>query len=228
MKRVLIGLTAAGLLAGGLTLAAAAEHSPKGGDSAAQECPMRDGRKHDCPKHDCPMHDSHGKHHGGPKGGRQGMMGGMGPMGDFGMMPGPGMLLGPLGDDLELTDEQRTKIKGLLEASQPGTDQLRDEMRSNGEQLAKIAPDDKDYDATVATTSRRMGELTTRMIQQRGALRAKVHAVLTPEQKTQLAERKTKMLERRNERREWREQRREHLHEGMGPGPMPQARPEAT
>jgi len=201
MKRSLIGWMTAGVLASGLAFAAGAERCPMmGGDAAAYDCPMQ----------------KHGGKHRGPMG-----KGG-------GMMHGPGMLLGHLGDELKLTDAQRTKIKTLLDESRPEMERLRDEMRSTRRELAQLSPDDKAYDATVATTSRRMGELTTRMIQQRSALRASTHAVLTAEQKARMAELRTKMMERMQERRERREQRRERRHEGMQPGPQAQPQPTAT
>lgn len=196
MKRSLYGWMTAGLLASGLAFAAGGGRCPMmGGDDAAGECPM---------------HEHGGRHHG-----PMGMVGGM--------MHGPGMLLGHLGDELGLTDEQRAKIRSLMDESRPELDRLRDEMRSTGRDLARLSPDDKAYDATVATLSRRMGELTTRMIQQRSALRAGAHAVLTTEQKARMAELREKMMERMQERRE---QRREHRHEGMKPGPQAQPKPQ--
>lgn len=204
MKRSTIGWMAASLLAGGLAVAADTDRCPMmSGDAAAYECPM----------HDCPMQKHRGKH-GGP------MARGVG------TMHGPGMLLGRLGDELELTDEQRAKIKTLLDETRPEMERLREEMRSTGRALAQLSPDDKAYDATVATASRRMGELTARMIQQRSALRARTHAVLTAEQKTRMAELRTKKMERMQQWRERREQRREH--EDMKPAPQAQPQPAAT
>jgi len=211
MKRLLLGIAAAGALACGLALAA-------GGD----RCPMmdRDGPRHECPMDDCPMH-SRGEGRGGP-------MGGMGPVGGSGLMHGPERLLGPLGDELKLTDEQRTRIRESLDAARPDMDRLRDDMRNTRQELARIAPDDKAYDATVATASRRMGELTTQMIQKASELRSRVHAVLTPEQKQQMSDIRSRMMERMKERRERREQHRGKQHPGATPDPKALSKPEAT
>lgn len=211
MKRLLPGLAAASVLAGGLAFAA-------GGD----RCPMMDGSRphHGCPMHDCPMDSRGDDGPGGP-------MGGMGPMGGSGLMHGPERLLGPLGDELKLTDEQRAKIRESLDAARPGMDRLRDEMRSTGQELARIAPDDKAYDATVATASRRMGDLTTQMIQKASELRSRVHAVLTAEQRKQMTEIRSRMIERMEERREWREQRRGKMRPGAAPDPKAPSKPEA-
>jgi Spy/CpxP family protein refolding chaperone len=203
MKRSLFGWMTAGLLATGVAFAAGGERCPMMSDDAAAQ---------DCPMHDRPMHERGGKHRGSMDRG--------GP----GMMHGPGMLLGRLGDELALSAEQRTKIKALMDEARPEMERLREEMRSTSRELAQLSPDDKAYDGSVATASRRMGELTTRMIQQRSALRARTHAVLTAEQKTQMAEIRKKMMERMQERRE----RREHRHEGMQQGPQTKPEPGST
>lgn len=211
MKRLLLGIAAAGTLAGGLALAA-------GGD----RCPMVDGgsTRHECPMRDCPMHSQ--------EDGRGGPMGGMGSMGGPGLMHGPRELLGPLGDELKLTDEQRSRIRESLDAAKPDMDRLRDEMRGTGQELARLAPDDKAYDATVATTSRRMGELTTQMIQKASELRSRVHTILTPEQRKQMTDIRSRMMERMKEHREWRHQRRELQRPGAAPDPKAPSKPDAT
>lgn len=214
MKRLLLGIAAAGVLTAGLAFAAGTDRGPAtDGDQPRHECPMDD----------CPMHGP-GKWHHGP-------MDGMGPMGGPGMMHGPARLLGRLGDELKLTDAQRSKIRELLDAARPEMDRLHDEMRSAGQELARIAPDDKTYDATVATTSRRIGELTTRMIQQASDLRARTHAVLTPEQKTQLAAIKAKMMERMKDMKdgcEHMKERGQHRHPAEPAGQKTPAPREAT
>lgn len=205
-KRTLLTISAASLLAGGLALAASDAPAPGKEDSAR------------CAHHGYGKH-AHGKHgHDGMRMGGPGM--GMG-------VPGE-MLLGRMGDELELTDDQRTKIRGIVDASRPQLDQLRDEMRTVGARIADANPDDKGYDGTVAQSARRMGELTTQMIERTGAVRAQVHAVLTPEQKAEAAQLKQRMQQRWEERRDSRGDRRGPP--GMGgdmPPPPPPAPPAA-
>lgn len=202
----LLTISAAGLLAGGLALAAG--DAPAPGKDDTGRCAHQ-----------------HGKYGHGPDGMRMG-----GPGMGMGMgMPGE-MLLGRMGDELKLTDDQRTKIRGIVEGSRPEMDRLRDEMRSVGARIADANPDDKGYDGTIAQSARRMGELTTQMIERTSAVRAQVHAVLTPEQKVEAEKMKARMIERWKERRESRDERRgpPGMHGMHGDGPPPPPAPPAA
>ncbi len=132
------------------------------------------------------------RHHGGP---------GMGFM--FPGTMGP-ELLHRLGDKLALTDEQRQTIKGLLESARPNMDAMRQEMRSNAEQLRTTQPDDPNYAAVVAQASQKAGELASRMVTDGSQLRAQIWQVLTPEQRTQLQTLQSQFRERMQERRKHR------------------------
>ncbi len=188
-KRILLTLTVAGLLASGVALAAS--------DAAPSGKADGDGREH--------HHEKHGRGARGPDGMRMG---------------GPGeMLLGRMGDELQLSDEQRTRIRGIVDASRPEMDALRDEMRTVGARIADADPDDKGYAGAVSQSARRMGELTTQMIERSSAVRAQVHAVLTPAQKAQAAKLKERMQQRWEERRQSRDARRGPPELDDGPPP---------
>lgn len=142
-----------------------------------------------------------GRAHGGP-----GMGMGAGPM----MMPGmmhPGMFE-RMADELDLTTEQRDKIRGYFEAARPGMQELAAKQRANAEQLMDAKPDDPKYASIVQKASQEAGALTTQMVQQGAQVRAQVYGVLTPEQRTKLAAKQAEMRERMAERREDRRARR--------------------
>lgn len=143
-----------------------------------------------------------GRAHGGPGG--MGM--GAGPM----MMPGmmhPGMFE-RMADELDLTTEQREKIRGYFEAARPGMQELAAKQRANAEQLMDAKPDDPKYASIVQKASQEAGALTTQMVQQGAQVRAQVYGVLTPEQRTKLAAKQAEMRQRMAERREDRRARR--------------------
>lgn len=130
----------------------------------------------------------------------------------MGMMDGPGMpglhprMLERMAGELQLTDDQKQKIKGVFESARPEMDQVRELGRQNAEKLRATKPGDKNYDSVVAEVARSAGDLATRAVTNGAQLRAQVWAVLTPEQRTRLdalqAERRAKMKERMSQRRQ--------------------------
>jgi len=87
---------------------------------------------------------------------------------------------------LDLSDEQKTKVRALVEEARPGLEALRGEGRA-GRQALKAALDKPQPDA------REVGEAFLRLQASRKAARtqmqavkAKVDAVLTPEQRAKL------------------------------------------
>ncbi len=155
-------------------------------------------------------HDRGGMHDGGPP---------MDGMGGMGMHPG---MLDRMADELGLSDAQRQTIRGLFEAARPAMQANRDEMRKNAELLRNAEPGDKDYQAVVERVSRASGELASRAVGDGAQLRARVWAVLTPEQRVKAKEMGNKMRDRMAERRAERMNKRREgpqSHGGMPPAP---------
>ncbi len=152
-------------------------------------------------------HDGGGMHDRGPP-----PMDGMGGMG---MHPG---MLDRMADELDLSDAQRQTIRGLFESARPAMQANRDEMRKNAELLRNTEPGDKDYQSVVERVSRASGELASRAVSDGAQLRARVWAVLTPEQRVKAKamgdKMRSRMAERMKERREGR-----HSHGAMPPAP---------
>jgi len=99
----------------------------------------------------------------------------------------PPALLGRLPAELGLSSQQRHSVRALLDQARPGFAQLRGQMQAGAELLARTAPDDPAYPSVVASVSQSAGNLAAQFVRQASALRAQLHAVLTPEQRARLA-----------------------------------------
>jgi Spy/CpxP family protein refolding chaperone len=107
-------------------------------------------------------------HHGGPDGGPHAW--------------GPAHLYRKLG----LTADQQASVKAIMEAARPSFESLRKQMRDNDAKLRATTPDDPNYAQIASDAGQTQGTLATQMFAQQADLRAKLYAVLTPAQKTQL------------------------------------------
>jgi Spy/CpxP family protein refolding chaperone len=137
-----------------------------------------------------------------------------GGFGGFGMNP---RMLERMADELGLSDAQRQKIRGYLEAARPAMQQLRERGRKSAERLRSTRPGDKGYDAVVAETARDAGEIASQMVRDASKLRAQVWAEFTPEQRSKAEAMQARMRERMDEMRKRRDERRDG---GRGPGGM--------
>lgn len=144
------------------------------------------------------------------------MMPGMGPEGPR----GPGMRAaggrGPermmrMARELGLTPEQRTQMRGLMQASRPKMEALRGQLRAERLKLREADPGAKGYDALVASTSKRIGELTAQRVQQQAQLQRQVWQLLTPEQRAKADTKKAEAKKRRDEQADRMERRAREL-----------------
>lgn len=117
-------------------------------------------------------------------------------------MGGGPRLLGRLGDELGLTPQQRGKLTEHYATVQPQMRKLRDEIRDQNRKLRDLSPEDPQFAAVSAETAKRVGELSSRLVQQGSELRRKVWGELTPEQRAKWKTMQSKMAERREQRRE--------------------------
>lgn len=100
-----------------------------------------------------------------------------------GGLPGIHPKLERMAEELELTDEQQEQIKQVYRQSRPRFLKLRDAMEDNRKALRKLDPEDARYRQQVARLAREQGVLVEKMIKARSHVRAKIHAILTPEQR---------------------------------------------
>ena len=125
-----------------------------------------------------------GRHFGGP---------------GFGM-PDPGMMIGRMAEHLDLDDVQRESVKNIVSAAQPEFEALREKFQAN---RAALSTGDLS-DAEVQNIAISNGEVATEGTLLFARVRSEINALLTDEQRAQLAE----MKENRQERGERRKSRR--------------------
>ena len=116
-------------------------------------------------------------------------------------------------DKLGLSADQKASVKAIFESNGKQVRDLHGKMRSNMEKLHQTKPDDPNYSTLVSQVAQDNGALTSQAISAQGDMRAKLYAVLTPAQRTQLADMEAKMKERMK-KGDW--HRGPH---GHGPGP---------
>jgi Spy/CpxP family protein refolding chaperone len=102
--------------------------------------------------------------------------------------PGRGMgMRGPFGGNLEnlnLTQEQRQQLQQLMQAEREANDQIAGRMPDLQQQLQEAIFVGK---GDVATIAGQINDLQAKMLQARIAHQQKVAAILTPEQREQMA-----------------------------------------
>lgn len=133
----------------------------------------------------------------GPPGGRPG-----GPERGFHGGPGgpPRDGLGPLARDLNLTDDQKAQIKKINESFEESTKALREQMRTlheNGPDPLSGAAFDE---AAVRAAAQARANVQVEMEVAHARMMSQIFAVLTPEQKTQLAAKRQEFEQRHRER----------------------------
>ena len=114
----------------------------------------------------------------------------------FGLMM-PGLMSPRMFDhvavQLGLSTEQQQTIKGFLEQTRPGFQQLHKQLYANAELLMNTRPDDANYTSIVANVSQASSELTAQFVLQASQLHSQVFGVLTADQRTKLVQLQAKM-----------------------------------
>jgi protein CpxP len=114
-------------------------------------------------------------------------------MGRHGQM-GIGMAL----RGLDLTDEQKAKIKEIVDANKETAGPVREAMKANREKLAAMTGE---FDqAKVAELAKTQGDLMAQSIVARQRVKAQIFALLTDEQKAKAVEMREQMKGRFQER----------------------------
>jgi protein CpxP len=140
---------------------------------------------------------------------------GMGPRGkDRG---DPAARLQRMADELGLSPDQRKQVRDIYESARPQTEATRSQLRVERQRLRDADPGDRNHAATVAATSKRIGELTAQMMQQRGEMQRKVWQVLTPEQRAKSGTMRAEARDRRSAEAERLERRARELRGGNTP-----------
>jgi len=104
-------------------------------------------------------------------------------------------------EGLDLTEAQRTQLRGMADEHRAAIEPLRDRMRTAQQTLDAVQPGDPDYDAKTADARKTLQETRAQMRGEMEKFRTRTDAVLTPEQRTQVEARRGEMRQRMGERR---------------------------
>ena len=89
---------------------------------------------------------------------------------------------------LDLDETQAQTVQNIVDAAAPELNALRDRGRKNHEALRDLDAGDPDFDAKLSDLALESGEIMSAKTLLQGRLRAELHAVLTPEQRLEMAE----------------------------------------
>lgn len=109
-----------------------------------------------------------------------------------GLHGGMGMFL----RGLDLTDEQKTKVKEIMDGSKAAVEPLMQQMKDNHIKIADLGKDGKYDQSQVEAIAAEQGNLTAKLIVEKGKAKAQVFAILTDEQKTKAEEMRARFGER--------------------------------
>ena len=87
---------------------------------------------------------------------------------------------------LDLTKEQRDKVRAIVDKSRPQTRELRDKFSENRKQLQTLTQLGTVKESEIRKLADIQGKLMADMIVQRSKVRGEVNAVLTPEQREKM------------------------------------------
>jgi Spy/CpxP family protein refolding chaperone len=130
---------------------------------------------------------------------QQGRPAGPPPGGGFRGGPGPRDGLGPLARDLNLSDEQKTQIKKITESFEESTKALRDQMRTLHEGQPDPLSGGTFDEAAVRAAAQARANVEIELEVAHARMMSQVFAVLTAEQKAQLAAKRQEFEQRRHE-----------------------------
>jgi protein CpxP len=102
---------------------------------------------------------------------------------------------------LNLTDDQKAKMKQIGESYRQNTASLRQELKTKRQALRKTNEGGTFNEALATQTLQDTAGLQAKLMGERFKLRQEMLAVLTPEQKTQLDQKRAEFKAKRSERR---------------------------
>jgi protein CpxP len=100
---------------------------------------------------------------------------------------------------LNLTEEQKTKVQQLTEAFEANTKAQRDQLHTLGGKDLDAVVDGTFNEAQVRADAQARANVMIELDVARARLMSEIYGLLTPEQKTQLAQKRQEMQQRRQE-----------------------------
>jgi Spy/CpxP family protein refolding chaperone len=104
---------------------------------------------------------------------------------------------------LNLTDEQKTQVKQIMDASKAKVEPIREQLKANHEKLEAATANGAFDEAQVTTIANEQAGLASQLIVERERAKSQVFALLTDDQKAKASEMKAKMQERFKNRAAW-------------------------
>ncbi|MBS1792462.1 MAG: Spy/CpxP family protein refolding chaperone [Acidobacteria bacterium] len=118
-------------------------------------------------------------------------------------------------EKLNLTEEQKTQVKQIIEDSKTRVKPLMESLRANHEQMEKLGKDGVYNEEQVTQLAAAQADTMKQLIIEKEKTKAQIFAVLTPEQRAQAEQMKEQFKERFKERFK----RGFGRGQGFGPGP---------
>lgn len=97
---------------------------------------------------------------------------------------------------LDLTDEQQTKIKAILEAEKPVVQPLVMQLAANRKELQQVTDNGQFNEAQVQAIATRQGQTLSQLIVEKERVQSQIYAVLTPEQRAKAEKMRDHFMER--------------------------------
>ncbi len=94
-----------------------------------------------------------------------------------------------MADTLDLTPEQRSQMRGIVDKSRPQTREVRDRLHDSRKQLRALMRQDKASEGEIRRLADMQGKAMADMIVLRAKVQADISSLLTPEQRQKLQQR---------------------------------------
>jgi Spy/CpxP family protein refolding chaperone len=105
-----------------------------------------------------------------------------------------------MAEKLNLSEEQKTQIKTILEDAKTRIKPLMETIRANHQAIEQLGKDGVYNESEVTRLANAQAETTKQLIIEKEKTKAAIFAVLTPEQRTQAEQMKSEMKERFKDR----------------------------
>ena len=93
---------------------------------------------------------------------------------------------------VDLTDDQKAKLKELRQSNREGLKSVREGLKANRKKMQELTANGAFDEAAVTALANEQAGLSAKMIVERQRIKSQMFSILTDEQKTKLAEMKAK------------------------------------
>jgi len=100
----------------------------------------------------------------------------------------PSFKMARMARHLDLSDEQRTQAKAILDSTRPEADRFADAMLENREAMKQLQQSGTFDEAQVREVAERRGALIVEMTVLKARVHSQIQAILTPEQRERMQE----------------------------------------